>query len=153
LNIFILDYDPIKAARYQCDKHVVKMPLETAQILCAIFEPGKAPYKRTHFNHPCTIWSRESKENYLWLIQHGLALCDEYTYRYGKIHKSRAIIKWCQKNLKKLSFDKEAKTRFSLCFDEKYKIGNAVESYRQYYRVSKNNIACWNKERAKPNWF
>ena len=84
MNIFVLDYNPKRAAQMQCDKHVVKMPLETAQILCSAFEPGTAPYKRTHYNHPCSVWGRESKVNYKWLIEHGLALSDEYTYRYGK---------------------------------------------------------------------
>ena len=87
MNIFVLDLDPVKAARYQCNKHVVKMVLETAQLLCAPFEPGVAPYKRSHFNHPSSIWTRSSLSNYHWLIVHGMALCDEYEYRYSKIHK------------------------------------------------------------------
>jgi hypothetical protein len=153
LNIFVLDYNPVKAAQYQCDKHVVKMVLETAQILSSAFGPGMAPYKRTHFNHPCTVWSRFSLENYNWLIQHGLALSDEYTYRYGKIHKSREVILWCQNNIQKLKFEKIKKTKFQLCFDNKYIVGNAVESYRNYYKNEKKKIASWKKGRTKPRWF
>ena len=95
LNIFVLHKNPQLAAQYQCDKHVVKMILETAQLLCSPYVPGVAPYRRTHYNHPCAKWTRESQSNYFWLGIHGLALADEYTYRYGKIHKSVDVIKWC----------------------------------------------------------
>jgi hypothetical protein len=153
MNIFVLDYSPVKAAQFQCDKHVVKMPLESAQILCSAFEPGIAPYKRTHYNHPCSVWARRSQKNYIWLIEHGLALCEEYTYRYERSHKSKEVLLWCQKNMKKLNFEFEGKSKFTLCFDEKYKIGNAVESYRLYYKVEKKQIAKWAKRRSKPSWF
>jgi hypothetical protein len=153
VNIFVLDYDPIKAAQFQCDTHVVKMSLESAQILCSAFESGVAPYKKTHFNHPCSIWARRSKENYKWLIKHAIGLCEEYTFRYGKIHKSKEVILWCQRNMHKLKFEEKKKTRFILCFENEFKIGNAVESYRQYYRVSKRQIAKWNKTRSTPSWF
>ncbi len=62
MNIFVLDYDSVKAAQMQCDKHVVKVPLEKVQVLCTAFPKGKAPYKLTHFNPPCSIWCRESRE-------------------------------------------------------------------------------------------
>lgn len=153
MNIFILDYCPTKAAQMQCDKHVVKMLLETAQLLCSAFPSGNAPYKRTHYNHPCSIWARESMPNYLWLVEHGLALCDEYKFRYGKIHKSKEVIVWCKKNIKKINFQKFRKTHFALCFDDCYKIGNAVSSYRKYYREAKKDIASWSKGRSKPKWF
>lgn len=153
MNIFILDYDPNKAAKMQCDKHIVKMPLETAQLLCTVFPEGKAPYKRTHYNHPCSIWVKTSEANFQWLIKHGIALCDEYTFRYGKTHKSKSVILWCLKNIKKINFAKKRKTRFIQCFDERYKIGNSVESYREYYRCEKRTIAQWNKDRTPPRWF
>lgn len=153
MNIFVLDYDPVRAAKMQCDKHVVKMPLETAQILCSGFISGQAPYKQTHYNHPCSIWARTSKENFLWLVKHGIALCDEYTFRYNKEHKSKDVILWCLKNIAKIEFSKNGKTHFILCFDRKYQVGNAVESYREYYRYEKREIATWNKTRPKPVWF
>ncbi len=152
MNIFILDYSPIKAAQFQCDKHVVKMPLETAQLLSSVFEAGEAPYKRTHYNHPCSIWARHSKENFLWLVEHGIALCDEYTHRYGKVHKSKAVILWCAKNIKKIKFTKKGRSKFVLCFDPKHNKGNAVNSYREYYRAEKRRIAKWTK-RTEPKWF
>ena len=136
----------------QCDKYVVKMTLETAQLLCSVFPKDKAPYKRTHFNHPCSVWCRQSKGNYKWLIEHGLALCEEYTYRYGKIHKSKEVILWCKNNLNKLKFPRESKTHFVLCFKDEYKIGNAIKSYRFYYNQEKSKIAKWNNKRLRPRW-
>ena len=69
MNIFVLSNHPTTAARMQHDKHVVKMVLESTQMLCSAFEPEhKPPYKRAYFNHPCTIWTRTSKENYEWLL-------------------------------------------------------------------------------------
>ena len=110
MNIFILDYDVKKCAQYHVDKHVVKMILETSQILCGVhhmslLEPYRLPtstldipYKLSHKNHPCSIWSRESLTNYLYLCELGLELCVEYTYRYGKRHKSQDVIEWCITN-------------------------------------------------------
>ena len=152
MNIFVLHYNPVKAAQMQCDKHIVKMPLETAQLLCSAFPKGVPPYKHTHYNHPCAVWCRESKKNYKWLIKHGLALCEEYTFRYKKTHKSKEVILWCKKNIHQLNFKSEKKTKYVLCFDSNYKVGNAVESYREYYKRAKKNIATW-KFTKKPNWF
>ena len=97
MNIFFLDYDTKKCAKYHCDKHVVKMILETAQLLCGAHwvTGSEAPYKLSHKNHPCSIWVRESLSNYLYLCDLGLELCKEYTYRYGRTHKSQQIIEWC----------------------------------------------------------
>jgi phage-related protein len=72
MNIFILDKDPKKIAMYHNDKHVVKMIVETAQLLCTAHHVsgtnGDIPYRKTHQNHPCSIWARESIENYNWLL-------------------------------------------------------------------------------------
>ena len=98
MNIFVLDESPVVSAKYACDKHVVKMILESAQMLCAIHPEGTAPYKRSYYNHPCTKWARESFENYDWLIRHAYALCAEYSRRYNhkngkpKVHKSQEVI-------------------------------------------------------------
>ena len=96
MNIFVLDESPVVSAKYACDKHVVKMILESAQMLCSVQPEGTAPYKRTHYNHPCTKWVRESSRNYEWLLIHAYALCDEYTRRYDKVHKTQAVIEWCE---------------------------------------------------------
>jgi hypothetical protein len=94
MNIFVLNEDPIQAAKDQCDKHVVKMILETAQMLSTtqrwFYEDDYCNrvgyYKIAHINHPCTIWARTDASNYQWLYEHFVALCDEYTKRYGKVH-------------------------------------------------------------------
>lgn len=93
MNLFYLDRDPVEAARLQCDKHVVKMILETAQLLStAHVELGhESPaYKPTHKNHPSAVWVRSSFKAYRWAWRHMRALGDEYTKRYGKIHKTIA---------------------------------------------------------------
>lgn len=85
MNIFVLDYNPQVAAEYHCDKHVVKMILESAQILCAVHHKNgnsDVPYKLTHANHPCIIWAGESKQNYLWVTELAEALNDEYIFRF-----------------------------------------------------------------------
>jgi uncharacterized protein YukE len=91
MNIFYLDRDPIEAARLQCDRHVVKMILETAQLLSTAHnELGgeQVAYKSTHKNHPSAVWARESVKNYQWLYRHLEALGSEYKRRYGRVHKT-----------------------------------------------------------------
>lgn len=152
MNIFVLNLDPEIAAQEQCDKHVVKMPLETAQLLCSVFPNGEAPYKRTHYNHPCAIWTRTSRQNYAWLIRHGLALCKEYTFRYGKTHASEKVIVWCQENVDKLTFETEGLTAHPMAMPEECKTSNVVESYRSYYKHFKKDIAVW-KNKPNPSWW
>lgn len=150
MNIFYLDQCPIKAAEYALDKHVVKMPLETAQILCSAFE--SAPYRRTHYKHPSSIWARSTKANYEWLIKHGIALCEEYKHRYGKEHKSRAVIEWCQERINELSFQKNEFTEPPQCMPDDAKATTSVEGYRNYYVKYKSYIFSW-KNRQHPHWI
>ena len=92
MNIFYLDKCPNKAAKVQYNKHVVKMILESAQMLCAahhvLGNPDDVPYKLAHKNHPSTIWVRENSLHYEWLYEHFVALSREYNKRYGKTHMS-----------------------------------------------------------------
>jgi hypothetical protein len=154
MNIFILDLDVKKCAQYHCDKHVVKMILETAQLLCGVHWVTETlhsiPYKLSHKNHPCSIWARESLSNYLYLCELGLELCNEYTYRYGKRHKSQEVIEWCLVNkpkIKDIGFTKPSKA-----MPDEYKVKSVVESYRNYYMGAKSGFAVW-KKREKPFWF
>lgn len=152
LNIFILDTDPIKAAHAQCDKHVVKMTLETAQLLCAavILNGGTAPYKLTHKSHPSTKWTAASRENFLWLVAHGKALAAEYTFRYDKIHKCQAIIESVEAQaglIPALGLQP-----FAFAMPDKYKTDDVVESYRAYYTGDKAAFAKWTR-RSKPDWW
>lgn len=140
MNIFILSECPKEAARLQINKHVVKMILETAQLLCTtvhLVSEIETPYKPTHKNHPCSIWARESKENFLWLVEHGLELCDEYTRRYGKVHKSKAVIEWCFENLPS-NMEVLGLTKFAQAMPEHLKADNAVTAYRNYYKAEKH---------------
>jgi|TARA_R110000868_G_C10787599_1_gene756016 hypothetical protein len=153
MNIFVLDKDPKTCAVYHNDKHVVKMILETAQLLCGVHwvEGGEAPYKLSHKNHPSAIWTRECVENYIWLCDLGLELCNEYTYRYGKRHKSQDIIEWCLLNVPNIP-EKGDITPFALAMPDECKVGDAVASYRVYYMVEKRGFANW-KNREVPQWF
>ena len=104
MNIFVTNQCPIQSARNLPDKHIVKMPLETCQMLAIIYSDwyygigqlhkvNGQPYATKHGafrKHPCTIWAAENYWNLSWLISHGLALCDEYTARYGKVHSCLA---------------------------------------------------------------
>lgn len=153
MNIFFLDFDVKKCAKYHCDKHVVKMILETAQLLCSAHHVtgGTAPYKLSHKNHPCSIWVRASLSNYLYLCELGLALGEEYTYRYGKKHKSIEVIEWCLQNRPNIH-DVDFTTP-PMAMGNEYKIGNdVIESYRNYYRGAKSGIVSW-KNREVPDWF
>ena len=155
MNIFFLDLDTKKCAEYHCDKHVVKMILETAQLLCGVHYTtdqvtDQIPYKLSHKNHPCAIWSRESLSNYLYLCDLGLELCKEYTYRYGKRHKSQEVIEWCITNKPNI-VDKEF-TEPARAMPDEYKVKSVVESYRNYYIGEKKSFAVW-KNRDIPEWF
>jgi len=152
LNIFILDWDTKKCARYHNDKHCVKMILETAQLLCGAhwLSNSEAPYKLSHKNHPCAIWVRTSLSNYNWLCKLGLDLCEEYTYRYGKTHKSQQIIEWCINN--KIDIADTGLTEAAKAMPFDYKEDDVVQSYRNYYMGEKRGFAIWSK-RQKPSWF
>jgi hypothetical protein len=159
MNIFFLDYDVKKCAQYHVDKHVVKMILETAQLLCGVHhvtahdtahDTAHVPYKLSHKNHPCSIWSRESLSNYLYLCELGLELCEEYTYRYGKRHKSQDVIEWClinKPNIPDIGFTEPA-----MAMPDEYKVKSVIESYRNYYMGAKSGFAVW-KNRETPYWF
>jgi hypothetical protein len=155
MNIFMLDFDVKKCAQYHVDKHVVKMILETAQLLCGVHHVSESryiiPYKLSHKNHPCSIWARKSLPNYLYLCELGLELCEEYTYRYGKRHKSQDVIEWClihKPNIPDIGFTEPAKA-----MPDEYKVGySVVQSYRNYYINDKFRFAKWTK-RSVPEWF
>lgn len=146
---------PSICAVYHCDKHVVKMILETCQLLCSVHhlfptENYSPKYKLTHKNHPCAIWTRESLSNYKWLVQLGLELCKEYTYRYGKIHKSQILIEEMEEHMPNIP-DKGF-TPPAQAMPNDYKEEDAVEAYRSYYYFEKYNIHSW-KKRQIPEWI
>jgi len=181
MNIFILDEDPRTAASMHCDKHVPKMVVESAQMLSTAHrmldgvetkkrsKSGKTMskyymlgdtrehhlYNAVHFNHPCTVWTRESSQNYLWHYELFIALCDEYTKRYGKIHLTdrslREHLKTTPNNIPDISM-----TPFRLamksnpeCMDE----SDPVESYRKFYMTKQERFKMEWKNTQTPYWF
>lgn len=154
--IFYLSEDPKEAAQYHVDKHVVKMIVESAQMLCTahrLLDSNQSDilYKTTHKNHPCAIWCRESVQNYNWLYRLFVSLCDEYTFRYGKTHltdrKLRNILSNPPKNIKDVG-----PTLIAQAMPQELKQENPVSAYRQYYIKEKTRFAFWTK-RDKPIWF
>jgi hypothetical protein len=145
MNIFYLDKDPWKAAKYQYNKHIVKMILESAQMLCTVHHKymGKdadVPYKSTHKNHPSTVWAARSAENYEWLYKHFLALCHEYTLRYGKVHLSH--VKCRDKvNILPGGMLQTGLTEMPQCMPDEYKDKCSVQAYWNYYIGEKHTVA------------
>ena len=169
MNIFFLDEDPRICAQAHCDKHVIKMILEYAQMMSTahrVIDPPsnliKPMYKITHKNHPSCKWIRESNANYQWTHDLWFWLCKEYWWRYDKIHKT-----W-EKLYNKLShtplnIPSGSFTSPPLCMPDEYKIetGNplndAIESYRKYYLEDKSSFAKWGGivegMRQQPEWW
>ena len=140
MNIFILDEDPYIAATYHCDKHVIKMIVESAQILCTVLHKKgitEIPYKPTHQNHPCVLWTEQSFENFSWLVRLLNGLLIEYTLRYSKRHKTEDVYEFIDSFLnnviKNLPWNKNTLTPFALAMPDEYKTNNPVTSYRNYY--------------------
>ena len=154
MNIFYLHECPDKAARLQYNKHVVKMILESAEMLCTAHhcygdkdQVENVPYKQAHLNHPSTIWTRRSKSTYMWLYNHMMALGDEYTKRYGKTHLSITKCKdflaipprhiqgddWCQP---------------PQAMPDEYKDECSIQAYWNYYIGEKHIVVNHNKEKA-----
>ena len=153
MNIFYLHKDPETCSEYHNDKHVVKMILETAQLLCTVHwvNGGEAPYKPTHKNHPSSIWVRKSLQHYEWLSELGISLCNEYKYRYGKTHKTKNIIEWCKEN--KPNIPDYGWEEPPQAMPDEYKVpNNSIEAYRNYYMGEKRHFSKW-KKRDIPEWF
>lgn len=153
MNIFVLDKDLTKCAQYYCDKHIVKMILETAQLLCSTYyftdEIDKSPYKLTHKNHPCSLWVRASLSNWIWTRDLGLALYVEYKYRYeNRTHKSGEVIRLLKEpNLPNLGITKRPQV-----MPEQYFNKSTIQAYRNYYNGEKQNLLKYTK-RDNPYWI
>lgn len=133
-------------AEWHCDKHVVKMILETCQLLCTawrVLDPDGhvyvPPYKKTHVNHPCAKWARTSESNYKWLAHLGRALCAEYTHRYGKVHKCKVMIDTLSDHVPPAL--PVAFTAPAMAMPDEYKVDNdAIAAYRKYYAGAKEHL-------------
>lgn len=169
------------------DKHVVKMPTESCQMLHTnslyfLFweahgrEPSlkelKGFHKESHFsymmkpamlNHPSTIWARKNKANFMWLYNHAVALCKEYSYRYGKTHGTESRIQ----DSFTFSYDEDELSPVSIAMADEYRLDRdayfaenpnlsdwdfVIDSYRNYYIKAKYKFASW-KGRDNPSWY
>jgi hypothetical protein len=140
MNIFYIHASPTTSAKAMSDKHVVKMILESAQLMSTahhLYDSEHAPflYKPTHTKHPSTIWVSQSVQHYKWLYKHFIALCEEYTSRYGRIHKTQGLM-----DLLKIVPSKMPDVDFvapPCAMPDEYKDGNSLSSYRKYYESEK----------------
>ena len=156
MNIFFLDRDPALAARFCSDQHVVKMVLETAQILCtALRRHGiPAPYKPTHPRHPCVLWAGDSLPHWQWTRRLGLELGMEYTHRRGRVHASATIIADLseQPEIPDLGWIDPPQV-----MPDDYHRDDVVAAYRAYYLGAKSRFvgkgdAVWTG-RARPDFM
>jgi hypothetical protein len=156
MNIFRVDNDPHIAAKCLSDKHVVKMVLESAQLLSTAHRELESPvaekcYKKTHINHPSAIWTRESRNNYIWVLEHLNGLLREYTYRYDKIHKTAEKLPYLEQIP---VFEKTDSTAMPQCMPDEFKNPNDVVSgYRAYYHEKANVMVMKWTKRRKPDWL
>jgi hypothetical protein len=158
VNIFYLDRDPKIAAQMHCDRHVVKMILESAQMLSTAhrvidgddYANERGLYKMAHKNHPSTIWVRSSDEHYNWMYSLMLSQMEEYTYRYDKHHATERLIEPLR--LLPTSIENNGFVDPPMCMPEYCKKDDVVSSYQNYYIEEKSDFATW-KRRAMPEWF
>jgi hypothetical protein len=159
MNIFALHINPRICAQWHSDKHVVKMLLETCQLLYSVWHimsstvPSHA-YKLSHKNHPCAIWARQTTGNYQWLSALGIELAKEYTHRYKKIHKCQAHAIWLWQNIPPNLPNAHLQT-FAIAMADVFKISkDPIECYKNYYCTSKQfrGITSYTA-REKPDWL
>jgi len=166
MNIFYLHSDPTICAQYHNDNHVVKMQLETAQMLCFVhWKTGsEAPYKqnKAHMMHPCTLWAYKSLSNYVWLCELGMALLEEHKFRFNKPDdyktKASVVIEWAIDNFPNIPDIGFTPPAQAMSFE--YKNTNPVLAYRTYYNEAKQFYIkqdkkvwyTWRK-RGMPHWF
>ena len=154
MNIFYLHHIAVLCAQMHVDKHIVKMPLETTQMLCSVHYMVEStyspPYKLTHKNHPCSIWARASLANYMWLCELGKELCREYTLRYKRVHKCEQYIDELAKNPPPIP--DIGLTPLAQAMPDMYKDDDPIVAYRHYYAFDKFHLHSW-KNRDPPEWI
>jgi hypothetical protein len=176
MNIFYIHSDPIQCAKWMVDRHVVKMVLETCQLLSTAHrildgteyqdktktgrnvkrwslpdEREQHLYSATHINHPSAVWCRATNNNYNWLYVHFLALLAEYSHRYGKVHKCESMTEWltCPPHNIPVGY----KTQVTPAMPEEYIVpGDSITSYQNYYKHGKKHLHKWTN-REMPEWM
>lgn len=156
MNIFYIDKNPKIAAQCLGDKHVVKMVLESAQMLCTAQRhygnDNDWLYKACYQNHPCNVYIRNDWHGYRWLFRHFMALCEEFEYRFGKKHKCDSLFFADELSKNPVIYIGDVRCNIPLCMPDQYKTTDPVESYRNYYIHEKKHLHKWTK-REKPNWI
>jgi hypothetical protein len=164
MNIFVLDLDPVKAARMHCDKHVPKMCVEAAQMMASALRRHGAtdeqmpltksgtPYKGGYKHHPCTIFAGDSYANFMWLADHALELCNEYFQRFGKVHACHYPINFMRDmNIIDKVIPKGKLTPFAQAMPDEYRNDDPVVAYQAYYHSKQ--FAKWEKGTPAPDWW
>lgn len=165
MNIFAVDECPATAAVMLCDKHVVKMIVESTQMLGSALRRHGAldgdmpltksghPYKGGYPHHPCTRWAGDTRSNFVWLADHALAMCVEYTRRYGKVHYAHhnQIIPMLDHVL---WIPDGPLTPFAQAMPDEFRDDDdPVWAYRVYYATDKAHFARWERGTPAPEWF
>jgi hypothetical protein len=166
MNIFYTDHDPAKAAQSLPDKHIVKMPVETVQMLVSahlrwgldpqVVTKAGTIHKGGYAKHPSTIWAGDNRENAWWLLRHGFALCAEYTKRYGKHHFAERQLRQILNKRLIGEMPLGPLTEPALAMPDICKTKDPVESYRTYIRykvASKPESFVWRKSTPAPDWI
>jgi hypothetical protein len=164
VNVFVTNTCPTKSAQDHVDIHCRKMVVELCQLLSTahfILDGVQVGYKPTHHNHPSSRWVRETSENYRWAFNHFKALCDEFTFRTGKVHKSSEMLYLLEKQPSKIAIAE--KTPFAMVMPAEYqKLGvfDQTKAYQGYLNTKLKEWACRDKpiavqwtRRQKPDWF
>lgn len=171
MNLFILDECPLQAAKYNCDSHVCKIILEATQMLALSHQHLQRPFTpdaprklleglylpRGVSNHPVSRWARATYGNYIWTAEHAVALCEEYTLRYGRTHATEHITLWLLDNPPMerdlaLPINRQPLTQFVQAMPDECKQSCPIQAYRLYYRAHKRHIAKYRLGNA-PHWF
>lgn len=157
MNIFITSACPIRSAQDHLNAHLVKQILESAQLLSTahvVLDGNQVAYKATHQNHPSAIWTRQSKANYLWLFEHFKALCDEYEYRTGKVHKSVGHLKTLSKT--PVSIDDKPLSEFVFVGPDEFHMKSLTCVHGAYKLYLKSKYQEWqvrtNKRQMPVSW-
>jgi hypothetical protein len=165
MNIFCLHPDPEVSAQMMNDKHIVKMPLESVQMLCTVHHIYGSPYcdtlyRPTHAKHPSTVWTALSQDNYRWLWRHAKALNDEYKYRFDSDvdhlswYKHGKVLEHPPEGMPETAdfgLPTPAMPDYCKQYDDTGLV-DSVESYRYYYINEKQHLAKWTK-RDVPDWY
>lgn len=162
MNIFAIEETPQEIAISHTDRHIVKMPTELAQMISFTYyhpehweeeiNPVLMGFNKAHDKHPCSIWLRESSDNFLLGCEIGLELVQEYRFRYKTEKHIRAYDIFVYGLLNTPFFKKSEQTKFALAMPEHHKVDCPIESYRNYYREDKKHLHQW-KGREKPQWI